>query len=354
LSPLIRSRFSLVLGIFVLLVFAWATLPTIAEGRQARPIHKKVTKKKTAKTLKKKVQKTLKKTVQKRKTRPAHRGVQAKAGYCVNLSANRTLWARNPDQQLPIASLTKLVTALVVLDRMPTTQKLTVPDHIKKIPKSVVGLKPGDKISVGDLLHGLLIGSGNDCAETLACGYPGGHRAFIAAMNKKVRSLGTRKTIFYTASGLDRKTGNAKEGKESKDDKQSRNVQSNVSTAREIARIAQVAFGNTTIRKICGKKVYRMSSSTEKSGYFVRTTNKLLRDNLPLIGGKTGFTAKAGHCLATEFTPGRKVLLIVVLGSPDHFRDTRLVYRKALKETSRKTTPVVVTRHPRRVAYIQE
>jgi D-alanyl-D-alanine carboxypeptidase len=318
-------------------------LPSFAEGRQSHSINNKVTKKKIQK-----------KKVEKKKPRPASKGIEAKAGYCVNLTANQTLWARNPDRQLPIASLTKLVTALVALEHMPLTQKLTVPDHIKTIPKSVVGLKPGDSVTVRDLLHGLLIGSGNDCAETLACGYPGGSQEFVAAMNKKVRSLGAKKTIFYTASGLDKKNGNGKDNKEDKDVKEPEEVESNLSTAREIARIAQIAFGHPTIREICGKRGHIIHSSTEKSGYAVRTTNKLLRDNLPVIGGKTGFTAKAGHCLASEFTPGRNVLLIVVLGSPDHFRDTRLVYRQVLKEASRTRTPPALTKNPKQMASNQK
>ena len=333
-----RSRFPLVLGIFTLFIFSWAMVPTFAEGRSAQLVHKKAGKKKIHN-----------KKAEKKKIRPVSRGVDAKAGYCVNLNGNQTLWARNPDQQLPIASLTKLVTALVALENMPVGQKLTVPDHIKKIPKSVVGLKAGDNVSVGDLLHGLLIGSGNDCAETLACGFPGGSQAFVHAMNKKVRGLGTKRTIFYTASGLDKKGTNGKEAKDSLD------VDSNLSTAREIASIARVAFANPTIREISLKRGYVLSSSLEKSGYAVRTTNKLLRDNLPLIGGKTGYTSKAGHCLATEFTPGQNVLLIVVLGSPDHFRDTRLVYRKALKEASRiKIPPAQRIRDPNQVASNQK
>jgi D-alanyl-D-alanine carboxypeptidase len=255
--------------------------------------------------------------------------VEAKAVYCVNLRGNQTLLSRNADQQLPVASLTKLVTALVALDQLPLDRKVTVPDHIKTIPKSVVGLKAGDSLSVMDLLHGLLIGSGNDCAETLACAVPGGSKTFIAAMNKKVKSMGAQRTVFYTPSGLDQKTPNTKEGKITVD------VDSNVSTAREIATIAGTAFSNPTIRSICLKKNHVLASSSKSGGYSVKNTNKLLRDNLPLIGGKTGFTARAGHCLATEFTPGRNIFLIVVLGSPDHFRDTRLVYHKALKETNR-------------------
>lgn len=267
------------------------------------------------------------KSEQHKKAPKVAKGVRAKAVYCVNVAKNQTLAARNSNQRLPIASLTKLVTALVVLDRMPLNRLVTVPGHIKKIPKSVVGLKPKDRVSVKDLLHGLLIGSGNDCAETLACAYPGGRARFIRTMNAKVRKFGTKHTIFYTPSGLDKKTAGTWNGKKSV------HVRSNVSTAREMARIARAAFANRTIRSICLKKRYTMAGRLKKGGYRVSTTNKLLRDNLPLAGGKTGYTARAGHCLATEFKPGRDNFLIVVLGSPNHFRDTRLVYRNALKKT---------------------
>jgi len=321
---IVRSSRFILLGVVSLLFLLWTAAPTLAEvrGSKSRVTHKNITKNKTDK-------KKIAKIAKKKKPKPASRGVEAKAVYCVNLRGNQTLLSRNADQQLPVASLTKLVTALVALDQLPLDRKVTVPDHIKTIPKSVVGLKAGDSLSVMDLLHGLLIGSGNDCAETLACAVPGGSKTFIAAMNKKVKSMGVRRTVFYTPSGLDQKTPNTKEGKKTVD------VDSNVSTAREIATIAGTAFSNPTIRSICLKKNHVLASSSKPGGYSVKNTNKLLRDNLPLIGGKTGFTARAGHCLATEFTPGRNILLIVVLGSPDHFRDTRLVYHKALKETNR-------------------
>ncbi len=272
-------------------------------------------------------EKNKKKRISAPKTHREKKGVQAKAVYCVNLFSNETILARNPDQQLPVASLTKLVTALVTLDRMELNQKVTVPDHIKSIPKSVVGLKAGDEITVEGLLHGLLIGSGNDCAETLACAYPGGRAKFVTAMNKKVRAMGMRKTKFFTPSGLDHKV-------KFEDEIKPCEVDSNVSTAREIAGIAKEAFENKVIRSICLKKNYVIASNIEQNGYSVKTTNKLLRDRLPLIGGKTGYTSRAGHCLASEFRPGKNAFLIVVLGSPDHFRDTRLVYHKALQATN--------------------
>lgn len=260
-----------------------------------------------------------------KKARKPSSTVQAKAAYCVDLYGKKPIICRNADKLLPVASLTKLVTALVVLDHMSPLTMVTAPDHIQKIPKSVVGLKPGDRVAVKDLLHGLLISSGNDCAETLAHAFPGGRGAFIRAMNRKVRRLGAKRTVFYNPSGLDVKVRSSKKDEECAD------IRSNISSAREMATIARAAFSNKTIRQICAKKSYVMKSSLRKQGYRVRTTNKLLRDNLPVIGGKTGFTARAGHCLACAFTPGHNAFVIVVLGSPDHFQDTRLIYQKALE-----------------------
>jgi len=318
-----------ILGAFFILPFAVAS--AAGDHHSAAWIAKKKIRKSEANVAKKKIRN--KKIRKKRSARVKH-GVRAKAVYCVNLASNRTLVARNPDRQLPVASLTKLITALVTLDHMPLKKKVRVPANIKKVPKSVVGLKPRDLVSVNALLHGLLMGSGNDCAETLACAFPGGRSKFVAAMNVKARAMGARRTLFYTPSGLDRKMVVKRNGKRRV------KVKSNVSTAREIARIARRAFANPTIRRICLKKNYVMSGAKSRRGYPVRNTNKLLRDRLPIKGGKTGYTSRAGHCLATKFTPGRNIFLIVVLGSPDHFRDTRLVYRKALKKVrSLKTKP---------------
>jgi D-alanyl-D-alanine carboxypeptidase len=360
-SPLVllyRRVILAVLGIF--LILAWVAFPSAAEARQpkSRPNDHKSVKHKAvkhkvekAKAHKTRAYKTRADNTRARKKplrakhRPAPKVVQAKAFYCVDLGKNQTLLSRNPDKQLPVASLTKLVTALVTLEHMPLTRKLTVPDHIKKVPKSVVGLKPGDELTVEELLHGLLISSGNDCAETLACAFTGGKEKFVQAMNRKAKALGATSTTFYTPSGLDRKVARDSEAKEGEE------VDSNVSTARDIACIARVAFSNSKIRSICRKKSHVLASATQSKGYAVRNTNKLLRDNLPVISGKTGYTSRAGHCLATELAPGANdIFLIVVLGSPDHFGDTRLVYRKALEETRKTRAVSVVRRAPSRIA----
>ncbi len=268
-----------------------------------------------------------KRSLKRTKTENSSRTVKAKAVCCVNLGSDRILISRNPDQELPIASLTKLITALVVVENEPLDRKVNIPAYVRKTPKSVIGLVPGDTVSVKDLLHGLLMQSGNDCAESLAHSFPGGRKAFLKAMNRKAQAIRATRTHFYTPSGLDFKLVQTEEGKKQE------TVKCNTSTAREVARIARVAFGNSIIRSICLKRHFTMHSKKKKEGYRVSSTNKLLRENFPVTGGKTGFTVKAGHCLATSFSPGRSNLLIVVLGSPDHFGDTRLLYRRALKIT---------------------
>ena len=102
---------------------------------------------------------------------------------------------------------------------------------------------------------------------------PDGRDKFVEMMNEKVRSLGMRSTHFYTPSGLDQKVDHPTEGKKPGD------VESNVSTAREISQIALAAFSNSLIREISKKQTHVMTSAMEKTGYLVKNTNKLLRDD---------------------------------------------------------------------------
>jgi len=320
-------------------VMLWACLSTLLFIAAGLPSYTEAAPPRAGIAKKKHTTKQPYKKAKAKKSRYSKPVVKAKAVYCLNLAGNQTILSRNPDSQLPVASLTKLMTALVTLDKMSLKDEVSVPEHVKTIPKSVVGLKPDDRLSVKDLLHGLLMASGNDCAETLACAYPGGKEKFIEAMNQKARSLGTRRTVFHSPSGLDNKKDTEEKGGKSPQ------VASNLSTAREIASVARHAFMNDTIRAISLKRSYVMSGK-DGNEYSVRNTNKLLRDGLPISGGKTGFTCSAGHCLVTQFTPGRNEFLIVVLGSPDHFQDTRLVYRKALEQTK----ALGARRHPTRTS----
>jgi D-alanyl-D-alanine carboxypeptidase len=250
--------------------------------------------------------------------------VRAKALFCVDCSSNKVVLAENVSEPLPIASITKLLTAVIVIEEMDLDQALQVPADIKEVEKHVVGLKPGDRLSVRDLLHGLLIASGNDCAEVLARSYPkGGRQGFIDEMNRFAVVIGAEKSKFYTPSGLDivEAVGN-KNGREL-------SVRlSNTASAEDVATIAGRAFGYPLIRKISGMKTYVARSIGEKPRNIPLVSNdRLLHSNLPIVGAKTGFTNLAGRCIVALFKKQDKEHMVVILNSPKHFRAAEKVYR---------------------------
>lgn len=328
MSPIVGKSRNRLVSALVMVTVGVLFLLCAADDGAARERGRSIREKKPAKA--QQVKKKPVKAQQVKKKAPAAKRdvIQARAAFCVDLANANIIFSREADRPLPVASLTKLVTALVVLDHMPLDREVVAPDSVTHTPKSVVGLRPGDKVTVKELLHGLLIRSGNDCAETLAEAFKGGKSKFIEAMNAKALSLGAKRTRFYTPSGLDLKT-NASDAPGDGE-----KVKSNVSTAKEIALIAREAFSQKTIRDISLKKHYVIRRVGCEETFPVRNTNKLLKDNLPLEGGKTGYTNKAGHCLASRFSSGRSDFVIVVLGSTDHFRDTKLIFRNAVKKTA--------------------
>ncbi len=178
--------------------------------------------------------------------------VRAKALFCVDCSSNKVMLAENVSEPLPIASITKLLTAMIVIDEMDLDQALQVPADIREVAKHVVGLKPGERLSVKDLLHGLLIESGNDCAEVLARNYPkGGRHGFVERMNHFAAVIGAGKSKFFTPSGLD-----AVETLGKKDGRELSILFSNTASAEDVATIARRAFEYPLIRKISGMKTY--------------------------------------------------------------------------------------------------
>lgn len=254
--------------------------------------------------------------------------VKAKAMLCVDCSSNKVVLAENEDEPLPIASITKLLTAMIVIDRMDLDKVLKVPWDIKQVPKHRVGVRSGDLLSVKDLLHGMLIESGNDCAEVLARAYPhGGRYAFMAEMKKMAVRLGASHTKLYTPSGLDatvilgRKNGRELEA-----------VRSNVATAEDVALIARHAFKYPLIRQIAGMKTYTMRTHNPKPrDYRLATNDKLLYGKLPVEGAKTGYTNLAGRCIVALFKNQDREHVVVVLNTPKHFKAAEKIYRWACK-----------------------
>lgn len=254
--------------------------------------------------------------------------VRARALYCLDCSSNKVVLAKNVCEPLPIASITKLLTAMTVIDEMDLNRVVNIPRDIRQVPQKRVGIRPGDQLTVKDLLHGMLIESGNDCAEALARAYPqGGKRRFMELMNRKAALIGARSTKAYTPSGLDlRITIGRKDGHPLVARK------SNLASAEDVARIARKAFTYPLIRKISSMKKYVMRSRQKKWRKYVLTTNdRLLNRPLPVAGAKTGYTNLAGRCIVAMFKDDNKDYLVVVLNSPRHFKAAERIYRWAVK-----------------------
>lgn len=256
--------------------------------------------------------------------------VRAKALFCLDCSTNKVVLARNISEPLPIASITKLLTAMTVIDEMKLDRVIKVPADIRKVPRHRVGIRPGDRLSTRDLLHGMLIESGNDCAEALARAYPkGGRSAFVRAMNRKAARIGASKTLVYTPSGLDmnitlgRKNGRTLTTK-----------RPNIATASDVAIIARHAFRYPLIRKISSMKRYTMrTNGGKKRVYNLRSNDRLLDRPLPVAGAKTGYTNRAGRCIVALFKDLKKAknYMVVVLNTPRHFRAAEKIYHWACK-----------------------
>lgn len=174
----------------------------------------------------------------------------------------------------------------------------------------------------------MLIESGNDCAEALARAYPKGGRAgFIQAMNGKALGLGASSVKIYTPSGLDHKfIIGRKDGRELPAKKP------NISTAQDVAQIADHAFKYPLIAQISSMKKYTMSTLNEKSkDYPLFSNDRLLDRNLPVAGAKTGFTNMAGKCIVALFRNQDKEHLVVVLNTAQHFKAAEKIYRWAAR-----------------------
>jgi D-alanyl-D-alanine carboxypeptidase len=250
--------------------------------------------------------------------------IKAKALFCLDCSDNKVMLAKNICQPLPIASITKLLTALVVIREMNLDQVVRVPADITKVERVVVGIRPGDLLTVKDLLHGMLIKSGNDCAEALARAYPKGGRAgFIAAMNRLAKQLGAYHTTIFTPSGLDMKIIIGR-----KDGRDLETRRSNTASAEDVATIARNAFSNPLISEISSTRIYTMrTQNAAPKEYHLVSNDRLLAKHLPIIGAKTGFTYRAGRCIVALFKDHKAERMVVVLNTPHHFRAAEKLYR---------------------------
>lgn len=234
---------------------------------------------------------------------PAPPGILAAAAYVLDATVGTELYAINADDRRAPASLTKVATALVVLDLADLDEMVTIErGDLADESESRVGLEAGDKLSVRDLLYGLLIPSGNDAARALArhvgeslLSNNDPTEAFVAEMNRLPKAVGLSNTRFANPTGLDQ--------------------DNHFSTARDLALLTAQAMDDPLFAEIVGSTDATLPSQVRPDGYPIATTNDLLLDGT-VIGVKTGTTEQAGGCLIAAVDIADNVVISVVLGSP--------------------------------------
>ena len=215
------------------------------------------------------------------------------AEIAMELTHDKVLYEKNADSKLPMASTTKIMTALLIAEDCDLRQELTVPDEAVGVEGSSIYLKSGEILTVQDLLYGLILRSGNDAATALAIYHSGSVKDFVSAMNAKAKEIGADSTQFANPSGLP-------------DD-------NHYTTARDLCKIACYAMKNSVFSEVAGCKNY--------SGDYRNFTNKnkILNSLQGANGVKTGYTKKAGRCLVSSAKRGDMDVICVVLNCYDMY-----------------------------------
>ena len=228
---------------------------------------------------------------------PAKLQLKSGSALVMDINTGKTLYQKNPAQVRPIASLTKLMTALVVLDaRQNLNQTLTIDQNDRdNIKHTYSRVRMGTKVSRRDALHLALMSSENRMASALARHYPGGRSAFIRAMNNKAKQLGMRNSRFYDSTGLSTR---------------------NVSTARDLAKLIAAAYRQPLIRQFTQDTSKEMRFTKPAYSLMFNNTNPLVKNpDWDVRLSKTGYTDEAGRCLLMRAKPDRQELAIVLLNS---------------------------------------
>ena len=232
-------------------------------------------------------------------------GLSAKSAVLIEASTGRIIYSKNANQPLPMASTTKIMTALVAIEKMSVDTLVTIPREAVGIEGSSIYLYEGEVLSLAHLIYALMLESANDAAVAIAYAVAGGVDEFSDLMNKKAASLGLVNTHFKNPHGLD------EEG--------------HFTTAYELAKITSVALEDDFIREVVSTKKKNIPMRDGEGVRVLINHNKMLRSYEGAIGVKTGFTKKSGRSLVSAAERDGLRLIAVTIGAPDDWRDHTLM-----------------------------
>ncbi|MBE6769666.1 MAG: D-alanyl-D-alanine carboxypeptidase [Ruminococcaceae bacterium] len=231
----------------------------------------------------------------------ANPSVSARSAVLINGTTGEVIFSKNQSEQLPMASTTKIMTALLLAEENTPQKQVTVTKQMVTVEGSSMGLLPGDTVSYNDLLYGLLLASGNDAANSVAYLLGGSLEGFAKLMNLKAKQLGLLHTNFVTPSGLDN--------------------ENHYTTAYDLARLAQYAMKNEAFYTAASSKNAVLNYGNPPYRRQLTNHNKLLNLYDGAVGVKTGFTKKSGRCLVSAARRNNEYLIAVTLSAPNDWQD---------------------------------
>lgn len=233
--------------------------------------------------------------------------IPAKAAIVVDTNKS-VLYAKNPKVKLPPASTIKLMTAMVVLDRLDLKKRVVISKNAASVHSIEPRLKPNEELTVKDLLHLALMRSANSATVALAEEVAGSEKAFVRMMNQKALTIGARDTRFVNTSGLPKK--------------------GQYTTVYDLTLIMEESLKYPLIKEILGKKQAWIVTSGGRE-MFLENTDKLLWVRENMIGGKTGYTRQARHCFVGALEAEHGPILIAILGASSReklWQSTQLLF----------------------------
>ena len=238
--------------------------------------------------------------------------VNSRAAISYDLTTDRLLFSENINTRLPIASLTKIMTAIIALENMKLDNKITISKEASTIGEDSMGLSEGEILSVEELLYGLLLNSGNDAAEALAQGSGFSRDAFLHLMNKKAEDLGLFDTRFTNPSGLE---GDGDQ----------------YSTVRDLLILTRYALQKKEFTRIVATYEYNIPQDSNHKAYTLYNEANLLTSYEGVKGVKTGYTDEAGMCLVTYLDYGGHEIIAVLLNSENRRSEMKVLLDYSLK-----------------------
>lgn len=231
----------------------------------------------------------------------------------MDMDSKRVLFNNGGDEKKLIASTTKILTSMVVINNVSLNDIVTIDESVLKSYGSGIYVEVGEKMSVEDLLYGLMLRSGNDAAIALACYVGGSIEGFAMMMNELSESLGMNNSHFINPSGLEDDQGNG-----------------NISTAKDMGILMSYAMKNEIFSRITSTKHHVVKTNYKTYDWYNK--NKLLSLYKYTTGGKTGYTKKAYRTLVTSASKDNKNLVVVTLDEQDDFNKHKYLYEDTFKK----------------------